>query len=119
MNDSMAPMNRIATEPGPTPLRRAPDVQNPSKTFVFIDVEPASICFGAFRVPVFDFVPWFNAPGAMHSKAAVLSFSDGHVESHKWRTPSNRGVMQGLPHPAVTDTNDVAWLRRRAHHEFD
>jgi prepilin-type N-terminal cleavage/methylation domain-containing protein/prepilin-type processing-associated H-X9-DG protein len=117
MNDAMAPMNRIATEPGPTPLRRMPDLKSPEKTFVFIDVEPASICFGAFRVPVFDFVPWFNAPGAMHSRRSVLSFGDGHVESHKWKTSSNRGIMKELPHPAITDTNDVAWLRRRAHHE--
>ena len=119
MNDSMAPLTRIATDPGPTPLRRASDILNPVETFVFMDVEPASICFSAFRVPVFDFVPWFNGPGSMHSRSGVLSFSDGHVESHKWKLPALRGLMTGLPHPPATDTNDVAWLRRRAHHQVN
>lgn len=118
MNDLMAPLTRIATDPGPPPLRRTSDVLNPSETFVFIDVEPASICFGAFRVPVFNNVPWFNGPGSMHSGSGVLSFADGHVETHRWKLPALRGPMTGLPHPPATDTNDVAWLRRRGHHEM-
>lgn len=119
MNDAIAPLNRVATEPGPSPIRRTAQMQKPATTFVLIDVEPASICFSAFRVPVLDFVPWFNAPGAMHARSAVLSFGDGHVESHKWKQPSMRGPIPTLPHPPQTDTNDVAWLRRRAHHEVD
>jgi len=102
----------------PKPYFRLDEIQAPSRTFLFIDVEPASICFTPFRVPTSDSEQWFNAPGALHSKAAVLSFADNHVEAHHWLKGSNRAPLAANPHPSPTDKRDVQWLRRRSHHSI-
>ncbi|HEV8543184.1 MAG TPA: prepilin-type N-terminal cleavage/methylation domain-containing protein [Verrucomicrobiae bacterium] len=102
-----------------TPYGSISQIVNPSSTFVFIDVEPASICFTPFFVPASDTEQWFHSPGSMHNKNAVLSFADAHSESHKWVRPNMRTIKAGAsPHPPPTDKTDVAWLRRRAHHQM-
>ena len=117
MNDFMTPPGPGRSDPrGPLQLFRGSDVLQPSTTFIFTDVEPASICFTPFRVPMSDNETWFNAPGAMHSRGTVLSFSDGHTESKRWKKPSLRAPLSASPHPSPTDRADVYWLRRRAHH---
>jgi prepilin-type N-terminal cleavage/methylation domain-containing protein len=90
----------------------------PVTTFVFVDSEPASICYTPFRIPDTDTAQWFTAPGAMHAKGTGLTFADGHAETKKWRKPTNRPVLGagGNPHPSPSDARDVMWLRRRAHH---
>ena len=95
----------------------AANIVNASSTFVFIDVEPASICFQPFDIPATDTTQFFSAPGALHSKSGVLSFADGHADSHKWFRPALRKTVPGDPHPSPSDKRDVFWLRRRAHHE--
>jgi prepilin-type N-terminal cleavage/methylation domain-containing protein len=119
MNDFFTPGAQEGVQPNnrlPQPFYRMEQVLGPSSTFLFIDVEPASICFTPFRIPETDSAPWFNAPGAFHSKGAVLSFADNHVESHRWIKPSNRPPLSGSPHPSPTDRRDVQWLRPRSHH---
>lgn len=122
-------MNDYITPPGPPGqnfrqqtgamlFRKGTDLMRPSNTFVFTDVEPASICFTPFHVPDSDGAGWFNAPGAMHGKGTVLSFADGHTESKKWKRPAMRSPLTGSPHPPPSDRTDVAWLRRRAHHQI-
>lgn len=94
-------------------------ILNPSKVFIFIDSEPASICFTPFRIPDRDNDPFFTAPGAMHNRGTGLTFADGHAEAHRWWKSSNRKapVAAGSsPHPSPSDKRDVMWLRRRAHH---
>src|SRR5258705_12476449 len=71
------------------------DMLHPTTTFVFIDTEPASICFTPFRIPDTDNDQWFSAPGAMHAKGTGLTFGDAHAETKKWRRPSNRPVIVG------------------------
>lgn len=120
MNDLMTPPGPGRNNPNsPMQLRKGSDVLRPSTTFVFTDVEPASICFTPFRVPVRDTEQWFNAPGAMHSRGSVLSFADGHTESKRWKRPTVRNPLSGSPHPSPTDRTDVFWLRRRAHHQIE
>lgn len=114
---------RVAAPPGRSsgpllPFNRASNIQNPAATFVFIDVEPASICFQPFDVPATDTAQWFSAPGALHSKSGLLSFADGHAESHKWQRSIMRKLTGGSPHPSPTDKRDVIWLRRRSHHDI-
>lgn len=94
------------------------DIREPSTTFAFIDVEPASICYTPFRIPENDSAPFFSAPGAMHAKGATLTFADGHAETKRWKKPTNRAPLagNGSPHPSPSDRRDVMWLRRRAHH---
>ena len=119
MNDLMTPPGPGRNDPNsPNQLRKGSDVFRPSTTFVFTDVEPASMCFTPFRVPQSDSEQWFNAPGAMHSKSAVLSFADGHAEIKRWKRPAVRTPLVGSPHPPPTDRADVFWLRRRAHHRI-
>jgi prepilin-type N-terminal cleavage/methylation domain-containing protein/prepilin-type processing-associated H-X9-DG protein len=115
-------MNDYITPPGEGSwgvryhFRKASDMYAPANTFVFADVEPASMCFTPFRIPESDTQPWFNAPGAMHGRGASLSFADGHAETKRWKKPSFRAPINGMPHPSPTDRVDVMWLRRRAHH---
>ena len=123
MSDFMSPPNAEEPMRGnvpkgyPAPFQRGSEILSPSMTFAFIDVEPGSICFTPFEVPVNDTAQWFSAPGAMHLRNASLSFADGHTESHRWKKPSNRKVLvAGLPHPSPTDKDDVYWLRRHSHH---
>ena len=99
-------------------FRTTTDIASPSTTFVFIDVEPGSMCFTPFRIPDSDTQPWFTAPGGMHQKGTALTFSDGHAESKKWNKPSYRAPGMGSPHPSPSDRTDVMWLRRRAHHRI-
>ncbi len=101
------------------PFQRTTDVQMPTETFLFIDTEPASICYTPFLVPPTEASRWFQAPGGMHGKASLLSYADGHVETHKWNLPGSRGIMEGNPHPPATDKKDVEWLRRKATHEWN
>jgi prepilin-type N-terminal cleavage/methylation domain-containing protein len=95
---------------------RAADMLVPSKTFIFIDAEPGSICYTPFRIPETDDTPWFTAPGAMHANGTGVTFSDGHAESKRWRKPTKRPPTNLNPHPSPSDRADVIWLRRRAHH---
>lgn len=97
-------------------FRAASDILNTSGTFVFIDVEPGSMCYTPFRIPDTDTEPWFTAPGAMHNRGTALTFADGHAESKKWKKPSFRAPLNNSPHPSPSDRTDVMWLRRRAHH---
>lgn len=115
-------MNDYITPPGDGSwgvkyhFRAASDILQPSGTFVFIDVEPGSMCYTPFRIPDSDSQPWFTAPGAMHNRGTALTFADGHAESKKWKKPSYRAPQNTSPHPSPSHRDDVTWVRRRAHH---
>jgi prepilin-type N-terminal cleavage/methylation domain-containing protein/prepilin-type processing-associated H-X9-DG protein len=116
-------MNDYITPPGQDSwgvqfhFRKAGDMARPSNTFVFIDVEPGSMCYTPFRIPDSDTQQWFSAPGAMHARGTGITFADGHAETKKWKRPSFRApTAGGSPHPSPSDRVDVSWLRRRAHH---
>ncbi len=92
----------------------------PSELFVFIDVEPLSICYTPFEIPISNTQTYFTAPGALHDKkSGVLSFADGHSESHRWRKPVVRNTTTTLtsnPHPVTSERQDVSYIRTRSHH---
>lgn len=114
-------MNSVMSAPARgiiKPLTKLSDVQQPAQTFVLIDTEPASICFSGFVVPYATNRPWFQAPGALHGKAAMLSYADGHAESHKFVLPGKRPILEVDPHPPATDRKDVRWLMERATHDW-
>ncbi|HVY69526.1 MAG TPA: type II secretion system protein [Verrucomicrobiae bacterium] len=99
--------------------KKGSDIARPSDIFVFIDVEPVTICYTPFEIPTRKNQAFFSGPGGLHSNSGVLSFSDGHAESHKWRRPIIRKVPAQTapnPHPATSDQNDVQWVRLHAHH---
>jgi prepilin-type N-terminal cleavage/methylation domain-containing protein len=118
-------MNDYITPPGggswgtPFHYKTASAILHPALIFVFIDSEPASICYSPFRIPDSDTQPWFTAPGAMHARGTGLTFADGHAEGKRWRRAHMRSSPlpgNANPHPTTGDRADVSWLRRRAHH---
>ncbi len=100
--------------------KRASQLIKPAELFVFIDVEPLSICYTPFEIPVSNTQGYFTAPGALHGrKSGVLSFADGHSESHRWKRPVVRNTTTTLiadPHPVTSDRQDVSYIRARSHH---
>ena len=100
--------------------KRNSDFRKPAELFVFIDVEPLSICYTPFEIPVANSQAYFTAPGALHNKnSGVLSFADGHSASRRWRRPAQRATTSSLasnPHPVPSDPQDVSFIRTRSHH---
>ncbi len=89
----------------------------PANRFVFMDVNPASICTPAFGVDMNqdDFIHY---PSGLHSELGVIGFADGHIESHRWLDPRTwknlpRG-SQHIPHNDPSPKNrDLQWIRDR------
>ena len=121
MNDYLnGGAQQYAPVPPVTFYKRNSEFARPAELFVFMDVEPLSICYTPFEIPVSNTQSYFTAPAALHDKrSAVLSFADGHAESHRWRKPVLRTWNAGLmanPHPVQSDPQDVGYIRARAHH---
>jgi prepilin-type N-terminal cleavage/methylation domain-containing protein/prepilin-type processing-associated H-X9-DG protein len=68
---------------------RSSQIQTPSSIFVFIEEHPDSIGDGYFLNKP-DSGEWRDLPASYHDGGANLSFADGHVERHKWLSPSTR-----------------------------
>jgi prepilin-type N-terminal cleavage/methylation domain-containing protein len=120
MNDYLnGGVQEFAPRPPITFYKKSSEILEPSRIFVFIDVEPASCCYTPFEIPVMDNQAYFTAPGALHGKKnGVLSFSDGHTEAHRWTRPVLRtsSTIASRPHPVPSNTNDVQFIRLHAHH---
>ena len=87
----------------------------PAGTFLFADVQPDSICWPYFGVKM-DMDSFFNFPGSSHNRAAVVSFSDGHVETHRWVDPRTIKAYSENYHnhnETSAGNKDLAWLRER------
>jgi len=90
-------------------------VSMPNGTYLFLDVHPSSICWPYFGMHM-DREAFFNFPGSSHNKGGVVSFSDGHVETRRWKDA--RTVAAVSPdyhsHYDVSPRNaDWTWLRDR------
>jgi len=106
--------------PFPNTFRRTAEIPRP--VWVIIDTHEDSLVDGWFDFA--DYAPqaadpayyrWESLPAGRHNGSSDISFSDGHVEQHKWvdgRTivPVKR-VWQGGP--AVPYSKDVGWLRQQ------
>jgi len=89
----------------------------PSQRFAFMDVNPANICTPAFGVDMVSDT-WVHYPSFLHGGLGVVSFTDGHVESHKWLDPrTHRNLRNGepyIPHSDFSPNNqDLYWIRDR------
>lgn len=90
----------------------------PASRFVFVDVNPGSICTPGFGVDVQADV-FIHYPSTLHRGSGVLAFADGHVEARKWRDGrTGRSLPNGarnLSHSDPSANNpDLKWLRERA-----
>jgi prepilin-type N-terminal cleavage/methylation domain-containing protein/prepilin-type processing-associated H-X9-DG protein len=95
---------------------KSADLVNPALIFLFLDEHPDTVNDGFF-VNRWDEYQWGNLPGSYHSRGANISFTDGHVEMHRWAVPDtvrpNREGGAGGGFPANPRT-DYEWLRERA-----
>jgi prepilin-type N-terminal cleavage/methylation domain-containing protein/prepilin-type processing-associated H-X9-DG protein len=93
---------------------KSSDVDAPVNRFVFMDVNPASICTPGFGVDM-SAKTFIHYPSSLHQGLGVVSFADGHVESHNWRDPRTRiGIAPGqeyIPHYNPSPGNqDLLWI---------
>ena len=85
----------------------------PKGTFLFLDVNPDSICWPYFGVQM-QTDTFFNFPGSSHAHGAVIAFADTHAEWHRWRDPRTIAAssLNYHQHSDVSPGNtDIAWLR--------
>jgi prepilin-type N-terminal cleavage/methylation domain-containing protein len=90
---------------------------SPANHFIFTDVNPASICTPGFGMDM-TLSSWIHYPSDMHRQRGVLSFGDGHVESHRWVDARTRLHLAGgtayIPHGTYSSNNpDLIWLGER------
>jgi prepilin-type processing-associated H-X9-DG protein len=90
----------------------------PANRFVFMDVNPDSICTPGFGVNMTG-ETFIHYPLSLHGGSGVAAFADTHVESHKWLDPrtSKRPVGAGSARLAHNDPSpgnrDLKWLQDR------
>lgn len=89
--------------------------RQPAGIFLFQDVHPDSICWPYFGVQM-QLDQFFNFPGSSHNRGAVISFADGHVETHRWtdqRTITAYASRYHDHNEGSSGNRDLAWLRER------
>jgi prepilin-type N-terminal cleavage/methylation domain-containing protein/prepilin-type processing-associated H-X9-DG protein len=89
-------------------------VDPPGNRFVFMDVNPASICTPAFGVDM-SLQTWVHYPSHLHGRMGVLAFADGHVETHQWGDPRTMPILGSglayIQHNIASPNNpDLAWI---------
>jgi prepilin-type N-terminal cleavage/methylation domain-containing protein/prepilin-type processing-associated H-X9-DG protein len=105
--------------------RKRSDIFHSSSVYLIIDERDDSINEGNFAVDLsntgtFDgdgvSTPywWLDTPASYHSRAANLSFTDGHAETHPWQEQSTIGPkgLTGFRHTTSED-RDILWLQTR------
>ncbi|HVV72395.1 MAG TPA: type II secretion system protein, partial [Verrucomicrobiae bacterium] len=68
-------------------------VPKPAQIFVFIEEHPNSVDDGYF-INNPETPSWTNLPASYHNGSVNLTFSDGHLESHKWVESSTKLRIQ-------------------------
>jgi prepilin-type N-terminal cleavage/methylation domain-containing protein/prepilin-type processing-associated H-X9-DG protein len=91
---------------------------DPSSTFLFQDVHPDNVCMPAFIVnfPGKDSDGFYHYPSSQHGGSGILTFADGHAETHRWLDARTRVKAIGgvLAHWDASPLNsDLAWLRQK------
>lgn len=86
--------------------------------FIFMDVNPASICTPGFGVNMTSDV-FVHYPSTLHKMSGVIAFADGHVESRKWHDPRTKKQLPGgtdrIAHDDPSPRNqDLQWIREHA-----
>jgi prepilin-type N-terminal cleavage/methylation domain-containing protein/prepilin-type processing-associated H-X9-DG protein len=92
-------------------------VTDASQLFVFLDVGPASICHSAFVVVMGDTGWFYHLPSVEHSGSGVLTFADGHAESHRWTEADTKSASRsdgGNHFRYFPGNRDLKWLQDHA-----
>lgn len=93
---------------------------NPAGAFLFMEVNPANICFPAFivRPRGFGMDGFFHYPAGTHTRGATMAWVDGHADRHRWTDA--RTLRREAPPGIITHWDnsprnaDLDWLRERA-----
>ena len=87
----------------------------PASFFVFVEVNPDSICWPFFGVTM---APNFHMyPASYHYGSAALSFADGHMEFKDWQDPRTKNPVDvnwhrhNQPSP---NNPDLDWIAAHA-----
>ena len=100
-------------------FRKPADLLQPSGTFLFMDLAAQSLCTPAFIVlmPGNGGDQFFHLPAAYHNNAGMVSFTDGHVEAHRWFDPKvlqSATLRARIQHNLATPrSRDLNWIRER------
>jgi len=114
MNSYIAPV-QFQTEPGWAVFKRSTDFVNPAGIFLMMDVYPDTLCMPHFRV-LMSAEQWFHAPSNLHKKAGLISFVDGHIESHRWK---NLVFAKGIRHNiGAPKSADLSWVKERTTYDL-
>ncbi|MGA2749949.1 MAG: prepilin-type N-terminal cleavage/methylation domain-containing protein [Verrucomicrobiota bacterium] len=112
-------MEPLSLEPGYRVYMKTSQLASDSAAnrFVFMDVNPASICTPGFGVDMTMRV-FIHYPSALHNRRGVVTFADSHVETHKWQDArtiiSLSGTEQFIPHNIPSPNNpDLVWIGQR------
>lgn len=107
--------------PGYKVFRRQSDfgAESPSEYFTFMETHPSSICMPAFMtyMPGASVDGFYHYPSSLHQGAGVVTFADGHVETHRWADARTRKRVSAgvLAHMDRSVRNaDVRWLQDHA-----
>jgi prepilin-type N-terminal cleavage/methylation domain-containing protein/prepilin-type processing-associated H-X9-DG protein len=103
--------------PGYKQFFKVTQVARPSQIFTFIEEHPNTLSDGYFLNQIAYF-EWKRLPASHHQGAVNLSFTDGHVETHKWRFASTKvPVRPGEAYDGgeipVPERGDFYWLMYR------
>lgn len=98
-------------------LLNTDSIAHPVKTILITDLKEESACWPFFGIHQFD--AFQSLPGSYHQKAAVMSFTDGHVESKRWRDERtiNPPPLYDLWHIHKYESvgnSDISWLQSKA-----
>lgn len=69
-------------------LKKATQVMQPGRVFMFAEENPISIdngALGTYSTAAAEFPNVWNLPAARHGNAGTVSFLDGHSETWQWR----------------------------------
>ena len=109
----------ISIDPAYRVYKKSSDLasDSPANRFLFMDVNPASICTPAFGVDM-SLQTFVHYPSSLHGELGVVSFADNHVESRKWLDARTRmGLPSGqqyIPHNIASPNNqDLRWIGDR------
>jgi prepilin-type N-terminal cleavage/methylation domain-containing protein/prepilin-type processing-associated H-X9-DG protein len=91
---------------------------SPAQIFSFLDVAPGFICHSAFVVAEESSL-YYHLPSAQHDNSGVVTFADGHIESHRW--VEEKTVRKARTTEWITDhlnfepgNRDLKWLQEHA-----
>ncbi len=120
MNGSSPARWLSGLDPSRSVYRKDSDLPAPSKLFVFVDEDEASINDAMFVVIIDP--GWYmnDIPSRIHKTAYPLSFADGHTEAFKFLCPDTLSWEPPQPHPEEissdgTINQDIINLRNAAY----